>query len=527
MKALRYRMHLLEPVLVSEAGAGEENSAIGFSYIPGSALRGALASRWLTEHSGVDMAADPAARAWFLDGTVCYLNAYPEYEGERTLPVPASWFVDKEQMEEAETTIFDLAVDSNLNVPIKPPKGGSFCHLESDPEESETLETEPQTTLVGVNRIDQVHISLDEVNRRGKGNQIFRYEAIASGQSFIGAVIAAEHQDLMEISRLLTAGDLLLGVAHHAGYGRIRVQVLEEIATGWRECPMQTNVDGRLVVTLLSPVILRSNEGQAGWDGGHALARALGLPAETMPAAGFGRIVLMGGYNRKWNLPLPQAWALAAGSVFVFNVAAVDKSSLWRAVDLGIGERRAEGFGRIAVNRQLSARIMRRPPQIYQDDNRLNLSADSRQLAAMMAQRRLRFLLDRALAQRVDQDTSEIQNTPTNAQLSAIRQAALTGMLHERPSMQPLLDYLKQLKETGRQQLGRCRMGLNRLSLLDWLTERANKLDVDSQLLQGQSPPKVAGEAALLTPTIRVEYTFRLINGVMQTLAKQNRETKR
>ena len=62
MKALRYRMHLLEPVLVSEAGAGEENSAIGFSYIPGSALRGALASRWLAEHSGVDMAADPAAR---------------------------------------------------------------------------------------------------------------------------------------------------------------------------------------------------------------------------------------------------------------------------------------------------------------------------------------------------------------------------------------------------------------------------------------------------------------------------------
>ncbi len=52
MKAILYRLRLLEPVLVAQAGAGEENSAVALPYIPGSAIRGALAARWLAGHPG-------------------------------------------------------------------------------------------------------------------------------------------------------------------------------------------------------------------------------------------------------------------------------------------------------------------------------------------------------------------------------------------------------------------------------------------------------------------------------------------
>ena len=47
MKAIPYRLHLLEPVLVSQAESGEENSAVGLPFIPGSAIRGALVARYL------------------------------------------------------------------------------------------------------------------------------------------------------------------------------------------------------------------------------------------------------------------------------------------------------------------------------------------------------------------------------------------------------------------------------------------------------------------------------------------------
>jgi len=63
--------------------------------------------------------------------------------------------------------------------------------------------------------------------------------------------------------------------------------------------------------------------------------------------------------------------------------------------------------------------------------------------------------------------------------------------------------------------------------LLNWLTERANRLDVDAQLLEGGSLPIVAGERAVLTEDLKVEYTARLIDGVMQTLARRNKEERR
>ncbi|MBK9231263.1 MAG: hypothetical protein IPO15_10475 [Anaerolineae bacterium] len=88
----------------------KKNSAVGFDYIPGSTLRGAVAARWVAVHKGLDLAINPAGRAGFLDGTVCYLNAYPEYDGKRTLPTPTSWFTEKDQANDSSAMIHDLAV---------------------------------------------------------------------------------------------------------------------------------------------------------------------------------------------------------------------------------------------------------------------------------------------------------------------------------------------------------------------------------------------------------------------------------
>jgi CRISPR-associated protein Csx10 len=412
-------------------------------------------------------------------------------------------------------------------IQVKPPKGGPFCVVECEEPEEIGEETKSETTLVGVERFDQVHITLEDVNRRGEGNQVFRYEALAPGQDFIGVIVAPEKEDLSEVRALLTEGDLLLGTAQFAGYGRVAVQLVDEVPGGWQECPSYTMPDGRLVVTLLSPAILRSNNGQIGWDSGRALAHNLGLSADVKLAAAFGKTTLMGGYNRKWSLPLPQAWALTAGSVFVFEAARVDRDALQRALDHGIGERRAEGFGRIAINWQTAATISRQPRETYDETETIVLSDTSKQLAREMAQRRLRAELDRALVQRVGLEAANVQDSPTNAQLSAIRQATLSGLTRQPRTMQPLLDYLSNLKEAARSQLERCRIGARRTRLLDWLKERARNLDVETQLLQGQSLPRVAGETATLTDDLRVEYTARLIDGLMQTLARQNKERKR
>lgn len=529
MRALRYRLRLLEPVLVSQAGAGEENSAVGIYYIPGSVLRGALVARWREKHQDVDLVADPLARKLFLDGTVCYLNAYPELESERSLPVPASWFVEKEQVSDEGATIYDLAVAPEPNFPTKKIGGGMFCLLERQKADSPFEEDRFRAVLTRPERCDQVHITLEDVNRRGEGNQVFRYEALAPGQNFIGIILAPTGQDLSEIKALLTEHDLFLGTAHLAGYGRVSVELLhDETLNDWCEVPSFSELNGRVVITLLSPAILRSDNGQVGWDGGQALARSIGLPADARLLAAFGKTILMGGYNRKWGLPLPQAWALTEGSVFVFESARIDQPVLQHAIDCGIGERRVEGYGRIAVNWQMAAKLLQRPPLDLDDtvEDR-PLSANSRLLACRMAQRRLRVILDQELIKRVIREAEEVQNLPSNAQISAIRQVTLAGWTQASPSLKPLLDYLDALKTTGRSQLDRCRMGFNGPRLRDWLRDRAERLDVETQLLQGRSLPQIAGETAKLTSDLRVEYTARLIDGVMQVLARRNREAQK
>ena len=47
MNALTFQIHLHEPVLVTQVGSGDSNSAVGFDFIPGSVIRGALIGRYL------------------------------------------------------------------------------------------------------------------------------------------------------------------------------------------------------------------------------------------------------------------------------------------------------------------------------------------------------------------------------------------------------------------------------------------------------------------------------------------------
>ena len=71
----------------------------------------------------------------------------------------------------------------------------------------------------------------------------------------------------------------------------------------------------------------------------------------------------MGGFNRTWGLELPQAMAVRGGSVLVLRarqpIALADLLAVERA---GLGERRAEGFGRVAFFGALEPRPAVQPP---------------------------------------------------------------------------------------------------------------------------------------------------------------------
>ncbi len=76
MNALTFQIHLHEPVLVTQGGSGDPNSAVGFDFIPGSVIRGALIGKYIQgrNEDKVD-ATDKDFRRLFFDGNVSFLNA--------------------------------------------------------------------------------------------------------------------------------------------------------------------------------------------------------------------------------------------------------------------------------------------------------------------------------------------------------------------------------------------------------------------------------------------------------------------
>ena len=506
MKALTFRLHLLEPVLVAQAESGEEDSAIGMPFIPGSALRGALIGRYLEKYPSDDLAGEGRARRLFFDGTTCFLNAYPWRQGSRMLPKPMSWFTEKKNAAADEGLVCDWAVAFEELEQPKPPKGGDFCQIVGR-----------DVALYAPPRQLNVHIALIDPNRRDDRNKIYRYDALARGEYLAGVILSKDQDDLDTIQELLDWGDLQIGSARTAGYGRVAIKEVVPV-NDWEEYEPGVGSDESIIVTLLSDAILRDKNGQVNGDLNQALATLLNV-SDLKPKQVYRRLRLVAGFNCKWSLPLPQTWALQAGSVYVYPADAFDPQSLRQAVVSGIGERRAEGFGRLAVNWHTQPNLQRQPPAEEHFWSVPALSKESESLALQMAQRRLRHLLDRGLAGMINGIPLRDKGLPQNAQLSRVRNAAQAALIQT--DLAPIKTHLDSLK-AAKEQFEKARV--DNMSLLRWIHNQVEDPDIQSLLLSDQALPKVAGQEAVLDQALQVRYTARLIDGVMKKAIKLNKK---
>jgi len=410
----------------------------------------------------------------------------------------------------------------------KPPKDAEFCVLSapetpqlSTEEALEALaagkEPEPvQTKFYTPAREINVHIALVKANTRTDANKVYRYDALAAGEMLAGAIIAPDDFDLEPLHTLLADNpDFFLGGAHTAGYGHVQVESLV-MSENWTEYTPADTPGAVVIVTLLSDTILRGPDGQFSADMDGALAKLLGVPG-LQAERKYQRVGLVGGFNRKWGLPLVQTWALQAGSVFVYDADQVDAEQLRTLVASGIGERRAEGFGRIAVNWHTADTIAWSPWKRQVSTAEVKLFGESLALAQRMAQNHLANLLERGLTTTIS--GISISRPPQNAQLSRVRNAARQALLEK--NLKPINEHLAALKG-AREQFEKAR--IVRIPMLDWLKTQLKEQDIQQQLLAGKTLSPVAGVKAEFTPKLRVQYTARLIDGVMKKAIRQNQE---
>ncbi len=182
------------------------------------------------------------------------------------------------------------------------------------------------------------------------------YEAIVPG-----TVLRAELwlPDEVPLNAAHLTGERGIGRSSKDDYGHVRIEVLEPLATG--EPADVAGPPGELVVWLLSDVLLRGEAGQPVADVDHlasTLGAALGVTL-ALPATGETPTALVTtrrveSWQDRWSLPRPSLTGLAAGTVVRFDMTGTPSPATYQRVQAcGLGERTAEGFGRLALQPQL------------------------------------------------------------------------------------------------------------------------------------------------------------------------------
>lgn len=546
MKTITYQLHLEQPLLATQL-AGDPNSSVSFPYVPGGLLRGMLVQRYIEQHKIVptdNLLADEACSALFFDGRVRYLHAYP-LEADtlrRLLPTPRSLLQPKKAKLDTGLTIYDAShptftderrreIEQDENDQLKSVKM-PFCWPSTDGLKLYSLEP---------NRI-ATHVQRQRAKGRATGEQgtVFRYEALAEGQWFGGAIVADDDVDASELVKLLQHSEQTwLGRSRSANYGRVLIQQVRE-TSDWHELGRAAKlVSGpHARITLLSDTLLRDQHGQPTTLVTNELLEAyLGVPVALDPAHGVLATTQVGGYNRAWRLPLQQAIALKAGSVIAFApTSPLSAAAVAKLEREGLGERRVEGFGRVVFDWQLEEELVVQIGDLHTKSPHSRpetLSGASSKLAQRMAKRlfdeQINALIQIFLRDKlIDHPDNLTQLQPLkNSQLGRIRVLVRRALNTSTPDPGLVRNGLGSFKPVARAQLEGARFG--RMSFAQWLERLLDTSESGSRAVWAElgwseaNAPRVAGVAASTNESAADEASLRLIEAVCVAISRQRR----
>jgi CRISPR-associated protein Csx10 len=534
MNAITLTLELLEPMLCVGL-EGDPNSGVSLKYIPGSVLRGAI----IGKYGKITDASSPKERELFFDDSVRYLNAYPLIEGKRSLPVPLSWHKEKDAEEIKGCEFYDfIRADKALLSAPKSLSTNFFTFTSNALDCAAIYKAETKTRLA-------IHTQRDAKKGRStsESGAVFRYESIVKGTKFSSAIISEKDSLLDEILtlNLIPKGtEIFVGGSRTSGYGKARIIEIKKdndfserlVGTCWQE-NTDTEFPYRFTVTLLSHAIVRDDNGQFQTD----ISKEFESLGELDEKNTYKKAEVIGGFNRKWGLPLPQITAVKAGSVFTFkakkDIAATEFQTL---TESGIGEKRLDGFGRIAINFSENEDAFSFDEVTQAKDKVALISIDlgKKILEHIVSQRMEEKLLDTIANYKVEGKKEYLKNS----QISRLRLVVRDVLRDKDKNIEPIIGkekagkdefeggFFNDLKKTARDQFQSVKVsgGQNSGSLQHWVTEslkQKNLFGKNISITLGNDSNKA--EADNKDDKLQLEYHLHLIDGVLAKAAKENK----
>jgi CRISPR-associated protein Csx10 len=215
------------------------------------------------------------------------------------------------------------------------------------------------------------------------------------------------------------------------------------------------------------------------------------------------------------------------GSVFVYTIPNLEVDKLSELEMQGIGERRAEGFGRVGVNWHMETRWRVQDADDFDYFPLAITDATSRTIAERMVERMLRRRLDAALTRRANELGSLIKR-PKRSQLSRVRKIIQNALRQTPDEGRPRLNgYLSSLndRKTTRNQFTGERLA-DRATLVEWLQERVADQDKiwDEIGIDSSRPTQLGADVIANRTGLAYEYNLRFMDAVLARAAKRQSE---
>jgi CRISPR-associated protein Csx10 len=329
------RLDLLDNLVFSEraASTGPHRSLV---HVPGGSLLGAMAQRLYPTLQARDL-----AFLAFHSGRLRFGNGVPlQASGAPAWPIPLSLHRIK------GTGDGSTRLDNGIENRVIP-------HDEQDGSEHQWERVgdgyvTAQLERVRPKRLYVMRTAIDAARGRAQDQQLFGYEALAEGQSFLASIDADEPAvpALDAILASLRAEPILrLGRSRNAEYGRVCVSVLDDAPI---DPPPRTNTDGRLRLWALSDVCLIDEFGRPAQGPCPAM---LGFPHAMIDwHRTFIRARRYAPFNAAWGYRGLERLVICQGSVITLHGQGIDDATARAALSAGIGEFREAGLGRVAVD---------------------------------------------------------------------------------------------------------------------------------------------------------------------------------
>lgn len=510
---------LKEPV---KAGLQTSQNGTGsFSYLPGSMLRGAVME--ILQKKNPEIPVEEVLRKVFFD------PAYPSVGKTVLFPIPPVYFATKHEIRQAHGAAFPVS----LRMPedpdhMNPPKEGE----QSAGRGCFGTVRDGRIQTFATRKTAKLHIATEQ-SRAGK--TMFRYEAIAAGQQFLGTIRTEDENLAEKIASALEDTETFIGGSRSAGYGRSHIRVRETNKDTDRKRIYglgEKRKKGLLTVYALSDVLLLDQNGvETGTPDPSYLEEQLHLTGVKLLGSNLTSRVTMG-FNQTWKAGPEIRGAVAAGSIWYYaSEGTPDPEAVRRLENEGIGLRRNEGYGSILINPDFTADIME---PLLKEKKSISVESGTLDSLSLSMLRKMQDRINdtrRDIAMRDEALRCEAQNAGLKKKFTSTQIMRLLNLLEpilqeegnaaETSAMEKVNRYRSDLKTNTRNMYETAKIVLNRSHGAQWtLMEALEKLTNESVSFRDFAGVFALGESVNLTGDTlqprsdfynKAEYLYRVL----------------